>query len=46
MFCAGMRSARLLRRTLAERLAARWYVGYELSAPLPAHSSLTKIRQR
>ena len=46
MFFEGIRSERLLRRTLAERLAARWYVGYELSAPLPAHSSLTKIRQR
>jgi transposase len=46
MFCEGIRSERLLMRTLADRLAARWYVGYDLSEPLPDHSSLTKIRQR
>src|SRR5918911_2418558 len=46
MFFEGIRSERLLMRTLADRLAARWYVGYDLSEPLPDHSSLTKIRQR
>jgi len=41
-----IRSERLLMRTLADRLAARWYIGYDLSEPLPDRSSLTKIRQR
>src|ERR671938_1373059 len=46
MFFEGIRSERLLMRTLADRLAARWYVGYDLSEPLPDHPSLIKIRQR
>jgi transposase len=45
--CAeGLRSERLLLRTLADRLAARWYGGYDLGEALPDHSSRTKIRQR
>jgi hypothetical protein len=28
----------------AARLSLRWYLGYDLTEPLPAHSSLTKIR--
>jgi transposase len=46
MFFEDIRSERLLMRTLADRLAARWYIGYDLSEPLPDRSSLTKIRQR
>lgn len=30
MFLEGIRSERLLIRALADRLAARWYVGYDL----------------
>ncbi|MDP9312009.1 MAG: IS1182 family transposase [Chloroflexota bacterium] len=30
----------------ADRLSVRWYLGYDLSEPLPDHSSLTKIRDR
>lgn len=46
LFFEGLRSERQLMRTLADRLAARWYVGYDLDEALPDHSSLTKIRQR
>ena len=46
LFFEGLRSERQLMRTLADRLAARWYVAYDLDEPLPDHSSLTKIRQR
>ena len=46
LFCEGIRSERLLMRTLADRLAARWYSGYALREALPDHSSVTKIRQR
>ncbi len=46
LFFEDIRSERLLMRTLADRLAARWYIGYDLSEPLPDRSSLTKIRQR
>src|SRR5919201_1129438 len=46
LFCAGMRSARLLRRPRAARLAARWSGGYALSASRPAHASWTTSRQR
>lgn len=46
LFCEGLRSERQLMRTRADRLAARWYVGYDWDEPLPDHSSLTKIRQR
>src|SRR5919202_3785976 len=33
-------------RLVADRLSARWYCGYDLDEPLPAHSSLTRIRER
>jgi transposase len=46
LFFEGLRSERQLMRTLADRLAARWYVGYDWDEPLPDHSSLSKIRQR
>src|SRR5919204_3211885 len=46
LFFEGLRSERLLMRVLADRLAARWYIGYDLTEPLPDHSSLTKIRKR
>jgi transposase len=46
MFFEGVRSERLLLRTVADRLSVRWYVGYNLDEPLPDHSSLTRIRTR
>ena len=46
LFFAGVRSERLLMRTVADRLSVRWYVGYNLDDPLPDHSSLTRIRTR
>jgi transposase len=46
MFFEGVRSERLLMRTVADRLSVRWYVGYNLNEPLPDHSSLTHIRTR
>jgi transposase len=46
MFFEGLRSERLLMRTVADRLSVRWYVGYNLDEPLPDHSSLTRIRTR
>ena len=46
MFFEGVRSERLLMRTVADRLSVRWYVGYNLDEPLPDHSSLTRIRTR
>jgi len=46
LFFEDIRSERLLMRTLADRLAARWYVGYDIGEALPDHSSLTKIRER
>ena len=46
MFFEGIRSERLLMRTVADRLSVRWYVGYDLDEPLPDHSSLTRIRTR
>src|SRR5918998_2596783 len=33
-------------RVVADRLSLRWYLGYDLTEPLPDHSSLTRIRQR
>ena len=35
MFFEGIRSERQLMRTLADRLAARWYVGYDLASRCP-----------
>lgn len=46
LFFEGLRSERQLMRTLDDRLAVRWYVGYDLDEDLPDHSSLTKIRTR
>jgi IS5 family transposase len=31
---------------VADRLSIRWYLGYDLTEPLPDHSSLTRIRNR
>jgi len=45
-FFAGLRSERQLLRVVADRLSLRWYLGYDLTAPLPDHSSLTRIRER
>ena len=33
-------------RVVADRLSLRWYLGYDLTEPLPDHSSLTRIRER
>lgn len=46
MFFEGIRSERLLMRHVADRLSARWYLGYDLDEELPDHSSLTRIRTR
>jgi transposase len=46
LFFEGLRSERQLMRVVADRLSLRWYLGYDLSEPLPEHSSLTRIRER
>jgi transposase len=46
MFFEGVRSERQLLRVVADRLSLRWYLGYDLSEPLPDHSSLSRIRER
>ena len=46
MFFEGLRSERQLMRQAADRLSILWYLGYDLSEPLPDHSSLTRIRER
>src|SRR5919202_1360029 len=46
MFFEGIRSERQLLRVVADRLSLRWYLGYDLTEPLPDHSSLTRIRDR
>src|SRR5207247_1867358 len=46
MFFEGIRAARQLMGHAADRLSIRWYLGYDLSEPLPDHSSLTRIRER
>src|SRR5215211_8823492 len=46
LFFEGLRSERQLMRVVADRLSLRWYVGYDLTEPLPDHSSLTRIRHR
>src|SRR3712207_8882881 len=38
--------SRQLMEGVADRLSLRWYVGYDLTKPLPYHSSLTRIRER
>ena len=46
LFFEGLRSERQLMRVVADRLSVRWYLGYDLTEPLPDHSSLTRIRDR
>src|SRR5215217_9293476 len=46
LFFEGLRSERQLLRVVADRLSLRWYLGYDLSEPLPDHSSLRRIRER
>jgi len=46
LFFEGIRSERQLLAVAADRLSVRWYLGYDLSEPLPDHSSLTRIRDR
>src|SRR3954467_5881585 len=46
LFFEGLRSERQLMQVAADRLSLRWYLGYDLSEPLPDHSSLSRIRER
>ena len=46
LFFEGLRSERQLMHVVADRLSLRWYLGYDLTEPLPDHSSLTRIRGR
>src|SRR4051812_15344691 len=46
LFFEGLRSERQLMPVVADRLSLRWYLGYDLTEPLPDHSSLTRIRER
>jgi transposase len=46
MFFEDLRSERQLMQVVADRLSLRWYLGYDLGASLPHHSSLTRIRER
>jgi transposase len=46
LFFEGLRSERQLMQVVADRLSLRWYLGYDLTEPLPDHSSLTRIRDR
>src|SRR3954463_893006 len=46
LFFEGLRSERQLLQVVADRLSLRWYVGYDLTEPLPDHSSLSRIRER
>ncbi len=46
MFFEGLRSERQLMEVVADRLSLRWYLGYDLTEPLPDHSSLSRIRER
>src|SRR3954453_16096077 len=46
LFFEGLRSERQLLQVVADRLSLRWYLGYDLTEPLPDHSSLRLIRQR
>src|SRR5215213_5053443 len=45
-FFEGIRAERQLMQVVADRLSLRWYLGYDLIAPLPDDSSLSRIRQR
>ena len=46
LFFEGLRSERQLLRVVADRLSLRWYLGDDLTEPLPDHSSLTRLRDR
>src|SRR5829696_1601041 len=46
LFFEGLRSERQLMQVVADQLSLHWYVGYDLTEPLPDHSSLTRIRER
>ena len=46
LFFEGLRSERQLLRVVADRLSLRWYLGDDLSEPLPDHARLTRIRER
>src|SRR5262249_13388538 len=46
LFFEGLRSERQLLQVVADRLSLRWYVGYDLTEPLPDHPSLSRIRER
>jgi transposase len=46
LFFEGLRSERQLMQVVADRLSLRWYLGYDLTEPLPDHSSLNRIRER
>ena len=46
LFFERLRSERELMRVAADRLSARWYLGYELHEPLPDHSNLTRTSER
>src|SRR4030042_5875618 len=45
-FFEGITSERHLMETAHLNLAHRWYLGYDFDEPLPAPSSLSKIRSR
>ncbi len=46
MFIEDIRSERQLMEVATDRLSIRWFLGYDLTEPLPDHSSLTRIRER
>jgi transposase len=46
LFFEGLRSERQLMEVVADRLSLRWCLGYDLTEPLPDHSSLSRIRER
>src|SRR5215208_3825485 len=46
LFFEDLRSERQLMHVVPDRLSLRWYLGYDLSEPLPDHSSLSRIRER
>lgn len=46
MFFEDIRSERRLMEVAAGRLSVRWFLGYDLTEPLPDHSSLIRIRER
>ena len=46
MLFEGLRSERQLLRAVADRLSLRWCIEYDLTAPLPDQSRLTRCRSR